>query len=78
MREQIVDRDREVVVGVHQPGGGRDDAVAVDVGIVAPGDVETLLEADQARHRIGAGAIHADLAVVVQGHEGERRIDFRD
>ena len=40
MREQVADRGREVVVGVHQPGAAGDDAVPVGVGVVAEGDVE--------------------------------------
>src|SRR4029434_10665431 len=37
MGEQIADRHREVVVGVHQPRGARHDAVTVPVGIVGEG-----------------------------------------
>ena len=28
-------------------------------------------------HRVGAGAVHADLAVVIDRHEGEGRVDRR-
>ena len=69
VRQQVADRHGEVVVGVHQPGGGRDDAVAVGVGVVAEGDVEPVLQLHQAGHRVGAGAVHADLAVVIDRHE---------
>ena len=72
-----MDGHREEMVRVEQAERRRDDAVPVNVGIVAPGDVETILQLDQAGHRIGAGAVHADLAVVVQRHEGKRRIDPR-
>ena len=75
MREQVVDRDGQVVVRVQQPGARRDDAVAVGVGVVAERDVEAVLQRDQARHRVRRRAVHADLAVVVDGHEAERRID---
>ncbi len=75
--EQVVDRDGQVVVGVQQAHRWRDDAVAVDVGVVAPGDVEAVLECDKACHGVGAGAVHADLAVVVQGHEPEGGVDAR-
>ena len=40
--EQIGDGDRQIVVGVHQPGGGRDDAVPVRVRVIAKGDVEVV------------------------------------
>ena len=75
MREQVADGDRQVVVRVHQPRGGRHDAVAVRVGIVGERDAEAILQLDQARHRVRARAVHADLAVVIHGHERERRID---
>ena len=77
MGQQVADRDGQVMVGVHQAQRFRDDPVAVGVGIVAKGEVEAVLELDQARHRIGAGAIHADLAVVVERHESEGRVDRR-
>ncbi|AAF09889.1 hypothetical protein DR_0304 [Deinococcus radiodurans R1 = ATCC 13939 = DSM 20539] len=73
--EQVFDHDGEVVVGVHQAVFGH-DAVAVGVGVVADGDVEIVLEAQQARHRVGAGAVHANLAVLVHRHEGEARVDL--
>jgi hypothetical protein len=72
--EQVPDGHRQVVVGVHQPALG-DDAVAVGVGVVAEGDVVPVLQADQARHGVGRAAVHADLAVVVHGHEGEGRVE---
>ena len=43
VRVQVVDRDGQVVVRVHQPGVGRDDAVPVGVGVVAGRDVEVVL-----------------------------------
>ena len=74
--EQVPDGHGQVVVRVHQ-ARPRDDAVAVGVGVVAEGDVEPILEADQAGHGVGRGAVHADLAVVVHGHEGEGRVHAR-
>src|ERR1700734_1785944 len=38
-------------------------------GIVGEGDTEFILEADEPRHRIGARAVHANLAVMIDGHE---------
>ena len=77
MREQVADGHGQVVVGVHQPGRGRDDAVPVRVGVVGEGDAVLILEADEPGHRVGAGAVHADLAVVIDRHEREGRIDLR-
>ena len=77
MREQVVDGHGQVVIRIHQADRRRDDAVAVGVGIVGEGDAELILEADEPGHRVGARAVHADLAVVIDGHEGERRIDRR-
>ena len=77
MPQQVANRDRQVVIRVHQAHRRRDDAVAVGVGVVAPGDVEAILQADEAGHRVRTRAVHADLAVVIQGHEPERRIDAR-
>ncbi len=63
------------MIGVHQPAAAADDAVAVGVGVVGEGDVEPVLHRDQPGHRIGRGAVHADLAVPVRRHEGEGRVE---
>ncbi len=75
MGKQILDRHRQIVVRVHQTGLG-DDAVTVVVRVVAKGDVELVLEGNQARHCERAGAIHPDLAVFIKSHEGEGRVDL--
>ena len=75
--EEVADRDGQVVVGVHQPGVGRDDAVPVGVGVVAGRDVVVVLAADQARHRGRRRAVHPDLLVPVERHEPPRRVDER-
>ncbi len=49
----------------------------VGIGIVGEGDLVAILQADQARHRIGTGTVHADAAIVIHGHERKRRIDLR-
>ena len=67
----------EVVVGVHQPGIGGDEAVTVRVGVVARGDVMGGALRDEVGHRRGGGAVHPDLAVPVQRHEPPRRVDER-
>ena len=75
--EQVADRDGQEVVGVHQPGVGRDDAVAVGVGVVAGRDLVVVLARDQRRHRGRRRAVHPDLAVPVEGHEAPGRVDQR-
>ena len=77
VREQIVDRHGEIVIRVHQAAVGSDDAMAVGVGVVAGGDVVMLARGDQGGHRVRRGAVHPDLAVGVEGHERERRVDRR-
>ena len=72
-----MDRDGQIVVGIQQPRRGRDDAVTVGVGVVGEGHVEPVLQPEQAGHRVRARAVHADLAVVIHGHERERRVDSR-
>ena len=76
MGEEILDRDGEIVIGIHQSRRWRDDAVAVRIRIIGEGDAVFVLQADKPRHGIGARAIHADLAVMIDGHEGKGRIEF--
>ena len=71
MREQVLDADGEVVVRVEQAGGAGDDAVAVVVGVGGEGYVVLFFVGDHGSHGVGAGAVHADLAVPVAGHEAE-------
>ena len=82
MREQVLDGDGQEVVRVHQAVGG-DDAMAVRIRVVAGRDVVGGVALGvgghglaQGCHRVGRGAVHADLAVPVQGHERPRRIDL--
>ncbi len=74
---QVLDRDGEVVVGVHQPRVGRDDAVPVGVCVVAGRDVVPIALCDKARHGRRRAAVHPDPAVLVEGHEPPRRVDER-
>jgi hypothetical protein len=76
MRQQVKDRHRQIMVRVDQPGRRRDDAMPIGVGIVSEGDLIAILEPHKPGHRVRARAIHADLAVVVEGHEREGRIDL--
>ncbi len=73
--KQILDRHRQIVVRVHQAGLG-DDAVTVVVRVITKGDVELVFKGNQARHGERAGAVHPDLAIFIQGHEGEGRVDL--
>src|SRR5690554_7305628 len=61
------------MVRVHQ-AGGVDNAVAVGVWVVTEDQIEAVFDGQQVGHGGGAGTIHADLAVVVRGHEGEIRV----
>src|ERR1700720_4979972 len=73
--EQILNRHRKVMVRVHQPRNRSDDSMPIRVGIVSEGYLVLIFQSDQPGHRIGAGAIHTDFAVVVHGHERKRRVN---
>ena len=73
--EQVGDGRGQVVVGVHQAAVRGDDPVAVRIRVVAGGDVVLVALLQQRRHRPRARAVHADLPVAVQGHEGPLRVD---
>ena len=75
MLEEVEDGDRKVMVGRQQARVPGDDPVPVMVGVAGEGDVEAILEVDQALHGVGRGRIHADLAVPIDRHEPEGRID---
>ena len=77
MREQIPYGHRQVMVGVHQPCTRRDNAVPIGVWVIGEGDPVAVLETHEPGHCIRTGAIHANRAVVVDGHEGESRIHLR-
>jgi hypothetical protein len=63
------------VVRIEQSRAGRDNAVPVRVGIIGERDVEAILQLSEARHRVRRGAVHADPAVPVDGHEPEGWVD---
>ena len=71
MLEDIPDGNRQVVVGVHQPNAGGNDAVAVKINVVAEGDVKFIFQRHEIRHRVGAGTIHPDFPILIQGHKRE-------
>ena len=74
--EEVVDGDRKVVVGRQQARASGDDAVPVVVGVAGEGDLEAILQIDQPLHRVGRGWVHANLAVPINRHEAEGRIDL--
>jgi len=63
------------MVRLHQTHTAGHDAMPVVIHVVAKGNVEFVLHCNQVCHGIGAGTIHADLAVMVEGHEREGRVD---
>src|SRR5262249_24771381 len=65
----------QVVIWIHQPGGRRNDAVPVGVWIVGESDVILIFKVHETRHRIRTRRVHAYLAVVINSHERERRVD---
>ena len=73
--EQILDGNRQVMIRIHQSSRCGHDAVPVGIRVVANRHLKTILQRHQARHRVGARAVHPDSAVVVERHERKRRID---
>ena len=47
----------------------------IGIRIVTEGDAEPILQVHKPGHGVRARAIHANLAVVIDGHEREARID---
>ena len=47
MREQVRNRDRQVVIRIQQPSAARHDAVAIVIGIAGPSEVEAVFQFDQ-------------------------------
>ena len=76
---EILNRNRQVVVGIHQSCGRGDNTVTIHIRIISKGDIIAVLQIDKAGHGKGGGTIHADAAVFIDGHEPEiifhRRID---
>ena len=74
MREEVRDRRRQIGIRIEQPNTLRDDPVAIVIRVACPGDIETILERDQPRHRIRRGTVHPDLSVPIHRHESKGRI----
>ncbi len=77
MREQIADRNGQVVIRIHQSRGRHNHAVPVRVGIVRERDLISIFKSRQTGHGIRTGGIHANLAVVIDCHERKGGINFR-
>ncbi len=65
------------MVGVQQPRSRGDDAVPIGVRVIGEGNPVAVLEADEPGHCVRAGAVHADGAVVIDGHERKGGINLR-
>ena len=80
--EQILHAHGDVVVRVHDAPVRAYDAVAVGIRIGAADQVVLVPSAvvkgiDQTLHSVRGAWIHADLTVVVDGHEAPSRVDLR-
>ncbi len=74
MLEQIVDRNRQIVVWIHQTRRGH-DAVTVIIGIVAERQIELVAVSQQACHCAFGRTVHAHNAIFIQMHKAEGLID---
>ena len=77
MGQQVANRHGQIMIRVHQACRRRHNAVPVGIGIVAKGHAVMVLQPDQPRHCVRAGAVHAHLAVVIDWHERESRVQLR-
>ena len=68
---EIVDRDREVVIGIEEPAGGGNDAVPIEIRIVSNSNVIGFFEFDEPAHSVRRGAVHTGFTVVIAVHEAE-------
>ena len=80
--EQILHAHCDVVVRVHDAPVRADDAMAVGIRIGAADQIVLVPSAvvegiDQTLHRVRGARIHADLAIMVDGHEAPGRVDLR-
>jgi hypothetical protein len=73
--EEVIRSDGEEVVRVHEAVARGDDAVPVEVGIVAEGDVVAVAQLDEPGHGVRRRAVHPDLSVGIERHEGEGGVD---
>src|ERR1019366_2598532 len=73
--EQVANGDGEIMVGIEQPSARNYDPVPIRIGVVAERHLVLAAQIDELGHGVGAGAIHADFPVVVDGHKSELGID---
>jgi predicted phosphohydrolase len=52
MREQVRNRDSQVVIGIHQSRRRRDDPMAVMVGVIGEGEVEAIAHGHDWHHGV--------------------------
>ncbi len=71
MGQQVTNGHRQIVVGVHQSRGRGDDPMPVGIRVVSKSHAVLILETNKPGHRVRAGTVHANLAVVINRHEGE-------
>ncbi len=76
MLEEVQNSDRKVVIGRQQSRAFRYNPVTVMIGITRESNLELVLQADQPLHGKRRGWVHADLAVPIDRHEAEGRIDL--
>ena len=63
------------MIGREKPRAPGNNPVPVVIGVAGEGEVKAVLHPYQSLHRIGRGRVHADLAIPIDRHETERRID---
>src|SRR5262249_54490525 len=67
--QEILDRNGEVVIRIHQPRNWRHNSMPVRVRIVGECNLILIFQSNQPCHGIRTGTIHADLAVMVYRHK---------
>ena len=75
MLEQVVDRDRQIVVRIHQ-SSRRYDTVTVIVRVIGKCQIEFVTQRQQTGHRALGGAVHTNGAVFIKMHKAESLIDL--
>ena len=76
MSQQVSNRHRQEVVRVHQPADGVTIPCRSESGSLAKATSNWSFRPTKPRHGIRARAIHANLAVVIDCHEREGRIEL--
>ena len=50
--------------------------MAVVIGVAGESHIEIIFQRNQRSHGVGRRTVHADLAVPIEAHEAERRVDL--